>query len=406
MELLILPPSEAEIVEYDGDDAIVARHTGMPPSDAIIKVAHRVSNIHAASIKRSGMTFDDVALATETAFAMGHNPMTKDLHIWKMKGQVYISDHWAFLAGWAKSVESYREIQSTTFFNDGDDPYQWNWYTRLCLIRQSQDKFYSEMYHGTLQALLGSGVGATEAIPLAKQAAGDEFKWADGTCVYTEVYKYDNDKWVLNQDNTPKGWEPGKTRSYIRALRNAIKSAYGMPSSVERMNAGRANLAMVMRALDDIPVDVKARDVNDIIEQVERNRLPSLVKNGREVMNGPADEPIGDDWNTPLPDAPLQWWQLVKGTPEEIVEQSLDRANILNTEKKPNVRGETVAWLVGPEPGVRESRAVAWFCDALEGGKINGDRLLDFGVTPGDSATKSKSNLKAKMTEMLNASEF
>lgn len=414
MELIKLPEPEVDIIEGDFEDAIVAKQTGMPPSRAIEAIALRVEKMHAAAIASSQepVTHADVVLVTEVAIGMGHNPLSKDFHFWKFRGQMQIADHYAFMVGWAKSIEDFRDVSEVKLHQDGDNPLGWYWEATVCLIRRGQDEHYSRMYSTTLRELISAGIDRLEAIDLAKKAALGEFAPAVAQYEWSRAMKKNNQtgEWYADKNATPAGWVPGATRAYIRALRAAIRHSYGTPSQVERMNYGRINLVKLMQAIDDIPVNMEPIGIQKMAELVAGDTdAPSLPKKERMGLMHPQDEgAIGEDYDTVIPNRPQRWWELVTGTPVEIITAALDLANIKNTDKKPSTRQDTIAWLLGPdaEPDSEKARAVAWFCDAIAGGKINSDRILDFGVVPGDNTSQTKTNLKTRMEEKLANGDF
>lgn len=413
MELLKIPENAIEIIDSDDyDEVIVAKQTGMPTSRAIEAIALRVEAMHAATIAASQekISHADIVLVTEVAIGMGHNPLSRDFHFWKFREQMQIADHYAFMVGWARSIENFREIKEVRLIEDGDDRKKWYWECKLWLIRDGQNEHYSRIFTNTLKILVDAGMDRLEAIKLAKQAALGEFPAFTAQLEYTRVYSSGNNGWYLNSKNTPTGWVPGETRVYVRALRAAIRHSYGTPSQVERMNYGRVNLVKLMQAVDNIPV-ADPVTIERMAELVAGNdNVTSLSKGERMGLMQPQDEgAVGEDYTTPISNRPPEWWETVTGTPDEIVAAALDRAHIKNdpkSNKKKSAREDTVAWLVGPEVGHREARAVAWFCDAIAGGKIDGDRILDFGVTPGQNATETKLKLKSAMEKKLTHGEF
>ena len=216
-----------------------------PPEQNVLLLASRMSKVYPQPQQKDlQLTDEEFTIATEMALANGLNPLavTKEFHVWKdfRTKQLHFQLHFARNVRWAQSVEPFRTIDREVTADEkkelqgiSEGDFVWE----RTLIRQSQETVYNNTKSTILNAAIQAGKTFEEAQVIANSEALKVGMTGIGVVKYHEVYD--------NQGKIKKGGPgiipgrtPGHTRAKIRALTDAIRQAYGVPTKADILSLG------------------------------------------------------------------------------------------------------------------------------------------------------------------------
>lgn len=248
----------------------------------------------------------------EMSMAFGCNPLAIDREYYAYKdkmGRIIVQPHYGKDIAWASSKEPYDDMyyewdaakkEASEVVDVGDIVYD------CILVPESKKKDFKEIYATVYSALIDKR-DHFEADMLAMYAAGDKFgKIRSGRVEHEEVFD-DRGKVKYGSAGKIKGWIPGHDRAKIRALRNAIKAYYGIPSPDEYRAMGydmsNPDVAEAIAGMPEKivlePDYVQERYVE--LDQAYKQSVAGLSsgelrkkrQENVELMRGPE---LGDDW--------------------------------------------------------------------------------------------------------------
>lgn len=300
-----------------------ATELGFVSRDLVVAIGKRLELTYQRPKRKKGMSDQDYAefcvqphefpTVVELAFAQGFNPLSKFFQYWKQKGQIQTMEHYTPLINWAQKLEGFTletggvedEKLRKSLGSERD-------FMFFAKITKDKDKdSYQRLLESILKQALGAGLEFDEALKKADEFATAKYCIvAYGVCEYSEVFYEDSGKQKYGA--TPPGWVPGVTRAEIRAVRNTIKRAYGMPTPQEwwEMSFGKLDTQSVIESMAELP---EGRDYDNYADEVIGNMARTkeikaetaqmTPEEQREqflrnvnLMRGPADEgAIGED---------------------------------------------------------------------------------------------------------------
>lgn len=307
-EKLMANRAEPEVMDVPRQDQIVSTRI-------VEMIAERLRLTY--SPPKSGeaiTTIEEFCLVVEKALAKGYHPLAPGFHYWKQGGKIYVEDHYATWVRWAQPIDPF-PVNPVTIEDES------GWTCTVTIIKRSDRDKYQEAKTTLLKVLLDAGVDYKEAIGVADEEARQSYATArTGFVPRREVYGKDsNGKEYPKTGATPKGWTPGVTRAEVRAIKNAIRAAFGVPTPADIR-------ALIFRDLDisqeralelaaTMPEGIASESGNirerflrlqashdknkEEIDKMSPEELHRSAQEGSRIIRGPEEkdgEGIGDDW--------------------------------------------------------------------------------------------------------------
>lgn len=172
-------------------------------------------------------TIEEFCLVVEKALAKGYHPLGDGFHYWKQNGEIEVADHYATWVRWAQGVDKFAVNPVTVEDNNG-------WLCTVTIVRGSDTEKLQAAKIETLTALTNGGMKVEEAIKIAEESALKIYATVrTGYVEKKDVYGVNSSTGETFIKNTPKGWTPGVTRAEVRAIKNAIRAAFGVPTPAD-----------------------------------------------------------------------------------------------------------------------------------------------------------------------------
>jgi hypothetical protein len=183
----------------------------------------------------------------EIALAEGHNPLSKTFWFWKFRGKLAVTGAYTNLVNWAQKIEPFTITYE--MLSVGKSNVKNNFHCRAWLLKRGDQEAYNERMKLILSCRQ-PGEPIIEVMKQAKEYAQELCFMGEGVVEWAEIF-YPDGKTI----EQVKGWVTGETRAQRRALKNAIRQAFGEPSPGERRNLSIAALSEAKRYLS-VPKEV------------------------------------------------------------------------------------------------------------------------------------------------------
>lgn len=278
----------------------------------------------------------EIVVTAEIALSMGCNPLAinKEYFAWKdHRGNLNIMRHYAYEVAWAQGKEPFTPVDRVLTVEEkvarglGEQDYA----VAVTIIRRSMERDYQRRYSMVFGPLVQSGTDPKQAMELAKQEAMETGVTAVGIVKYDEVYDAEG-KLKVGTANL-KGWEPGVTRAKVRATRQAIHAAYGIPTTAELAQSGVFGKPMTDRGLNELAqsadMSVESAQVqrryNEIAEATQERDGSTLEERTNALRGEKEPDDIGDDWqNGDFTEEPAEEEAFVAEGPSITKEEALE----------------------------------------------------------------------------------
>jgi hypothetical protein len=184
----------------------------------------------------------EVYHVTEMAMAYGCNPLAinREYYAYKdKKGRIIVMPHYGKDVAWARSKEDFDDFyiewteekkEASPVLDVKDVVYD------CVLVPKSRKQDFKDIYNSVFSVLIDEH-GYDRADELATKA-GSKFATVRHGRVEAQEIFYSDGNVRYGSGGKITGWIPGHDRAKIRALRNAIKSYYGIPSPEEYRRMG------------------------------------------------------------------------------------------------------------------------------------------------------------------------
>lgn len=215
---------------------IVSRQT-------IFTIAERFWRIYPQPKKKEyQLTKEDCVVAVEVAMSRRWSPLAvgKEFFVWKgSRGELCFQEHYAIEVNWAQDKDKFtpRERMLSADEKQAVGIPEEDFVAEITLLLASRERDYQARYKMILELLLKSGIDTITALDIADLRASEVYPSSIGRVKHNEVF-YENGKVRYGGAGDITGWVPGESRAKIRALRNVIHKAFGVPTTMELIKGG------------------------------------------------------------------------------------------------------------------------------------------------------------------------
>lgn len=293
-----LLPADKPILTPTGD--IISKQVVFTVAERLFKIYPQPSQ------DRYKLTKEEIVVTAEVALSMGCNPLAinKEYFSWKDKyGNLNIMRHYSYEVAWAQSKETFNPVDRILSAEEKKERNiaEEDFAVSVTIIRKSMESDYQKRYNMVFAPLVQNSVDPKEAMTLAKSEAMEVGVTAVGVVKYNEVY--DNDKEIKTGTATLKGWEPGYTRAKVRAMRQAIHAAYGIPTTADLVKSGAFGKPLTSSGLESLAksedIIVESPDIQRRYAEIAETQSEGSDMGTKEritLMRGEKEEGIGEDW--------------------------------------------------------------------------------------------------------------
>lgn len=212
------------------------------PIDMIKELARRLEATYIAPKKPEdtiiGKEFETIV---ELALADGHNPLSRTFYYWKFRGKLAVTGAYTNLVNWSQKIEPF--TITSEMLSIGSSKNKVNFHCRTWLLKRGDQTAYNER----MKLVLGARQEGEPIVEFMKEAtrfARELCFMGEGVVEWSEVFYPDG-----KTSEQVKGWVPGETRAQRRALKNAIRQAFGEPTPGERRALSLVALSEAKRYL-------------------------------------------------------------------------------------------------------------------------------------------------------------
>jgi hypothetical protein len=242
---------------YEGQEIV--------PVDIVKELARRLEATYVQpSDVKAVILPKEFETVVELAIADGHNPLSKTFYFWKYNNKLFITGAYTNLVNWAQKIEPHTvtyEMISVGRKEQWNTPPRTDFLCRAWLLKRGDQQAYQERFDSIMK-YRQPGESLVEIIKQAKVYAQELCFMGEGLVKWDEIF-YGNSGNIIEQ---PKGWVPGETRAQRRALKNAIRQAFGEPSPGERKALSLAAVFEAKRFMSVPKEVVRAGQASKFIE--------------------------------------------------------------------------------------------------------------------------------------------